>query len=624
MGKIFIDYFSQEIIDDISENVEISLGVLNFTFYLEDKLGYDLANNNKIKIRLRCDFFDKSFEFFSPTKVWFSQDKINSATKNVYNMQFSEDATLFIQGYTSFQIIISLTSGEELFRSYIASYDISDKISYSDTDKLLKGYDNTFKAYIADLHNYTQDLVDYKTEIEKIKSSVSDIYKNALICSNIIQNSSAMDLTNKADISSVYSKTEADTLLLNYIQNTDTRLTDSRNPKTHTHRVSDIKDFPSIPEFDEIDSYSRTQIDEKLSNINKSVEATIGVTNLLNNSNREIISTQGDIIFEIGSVLQDYVSQTITVSFDIKVTTAREITVQAYQSKGCNLSEPKVYTPKLTGVYERGFITTTVTNFSSSTTNYKSSIEFLDNTGYQSMSVRKVQIELGTRNSCWKYSNTDISNMVTDGSIYKLGYTASYPKINGSFIADTSINGSSLENTTITSSKLNIEKISDIVSNLGSITSGNIRSSNYAGTTGFQFDLTNGEINEKTLIDFFFPIGYVYLTLSEISPQTLYGGTWEKIEGKFLISSSTEYPVTTTGGEKTHKLTVSEMPNHNHAQYVTANSELSGGTSARLDYASDGKGHIYPQGCNTSATGGGQAFNLLPPYLSVNVYKRTA
>lgn len=49
------------------------------------------------------------------------------------------------------------------------------------------------------------------------------------------------------------------------------------------------------------------------------------------------------------------------------------------------------------------------------------------------------------------------------------------------------------------------------------------------------------------------------------SPASFIGGTWERVEGKFIIGASSAYPVGTTGGSATHTQTVAEMPRHNHS-----------------------------------------------------------
>lgn len=49
------------------------------------------------------------------------------------------------------------------------------------------------------------------------------------------------------------------------------------------------------------------------------------------------------------------------------------------------------------------------------------------------------------------------------------------------------------------------------------------------------------------------------------SPASFIGGTWERVEGKFIMGASSAYPVGTTGGSATHTQTVAEMPSHNHS-----------------------------------------------------------
>lgn len=49
------------------------------------------------------------------------------------------------------------------------------------------------------------------------------------------------------------------------------------------------------------------------------------------------------------------------------------------------------------------------------------------------------------------------------------------------------------------------------------------------------------------------------------SPASFIGGTWERVEGEFIMGASSAFPVGTTGGSATHTQTVAEMPSHNHS-----------------------------------------------------------
>lgn len=54
--------------------------------------------------------------------------------------------------------------------------------------------------------------------------------------------------------------------------------------------------------------------------------------------------------------------------------------------------------------------------------------------------------------------------------------------------------------------------------------------------------------NFVNLLDIVYPVGSVYITFSDISPVDSVGGFWEKIEGKFLQSSSDNNKVDSMGG----------------------------------------------------------------------------
>lgn len=106
-------------------------------------------------------------------------------------------------------------------------------------------------------------------------------------------------------------------------------------------------------------------------------------------------------------------------------------------------------------------------------------------------------------------------------------------------------------------------------------------------------------------------------------------GTWEKIEGRFLLGSSSSYEVGSTGGEATHKLTTNEIPSHTHT------TQLGNGYYVTIDDTSSNKYGIangsYVQmswgpnsGRTTGSTGGGQAHNNMPPYLTVDMWRRIA
>ena len=80
--------------------------------------------------------------------------------------------------------------------------------------------------------------------------------------------------------------------------------------------------------------------------------------------------------------------------------------------------------------------------------------------------------------------------------------------------------------------------------------------------------LTNQNYSLPALINLIYPIGSIYLSVNSTSPQQLFGGEWEQIKDKFLLSAGDTYSSGSEGGEATHTLTNDEMPAHRHTIYM--------------------------------------------------------
>lgn len=117
-----------------------------------------------------------------------------------------------------------------------------------------------------------------------------------------------------------------------------------------------------------------------------------------------------------------------------------------------------------------------------------------------------------------------------------------------------------------------------------------------------------------------YPVGAIYLSVTDANPASLFGGTWERIGGRFLLGADSTYAAGSTGGEAARQLTTSEMPSHNHTldNYNTTGRA----TSSMTVQANDKKG--YSGNVNTLYTGGNKARNDMPPYLVVYMWKRVS
>ena len=140
------------------------------------------------------------------------------------------------------------------------------------------------------------------------------------------------------------------------------------------------------------------------------------------------------------------------------------------------------------------------------------------------------------------------------------------------------------------------------------------------------------------VLDNVYPIGSIYMNVNSTNPGTLFGGTWEQIQGKFLLGMSSSYPAGSQGGEASHTLTTEEMPSHGHNP---ANQSGYYGfiTNSKKAFevgdmgSQSGSGRYYPystvafdvsRNTLTGTTGGGNSHNNMPPYLSIYIWKRTA
>ena len=132
----------------------------------------------------------------------------------------------------------------------------------------------------------------------------------------------------------------------------------------------------------------------------------------------------------------------------------------------------------------------------------------------------------------------------------------------------------------------------------------------------------------SSLIDIVYPVGSIYMSVNAADPSTLFSGTsWEKLEGRFLLGSDSTYKPGSTGGEATHTLTYNEMPKHTHPMY----SYNPGGEGTwtpdegayLVDSVSDNKNTWWAR-LAMGYAGGDAAHNNMPPYLVVNMWKRTS
>lgn len=130
----------------------------------------------------------------------------------------------------------------------------------------------------------------------------------------------------------------------------------------------------------------------------------------------------------------------------------------------------------------------------------------------------------------------------------------------------------------------------------------------------------------QALMDKVYPVGSIFMSATLNTTTKVHnalGGTWVAWgAGRVPVgvnTSDTEFStVEKTGGEKTHKLIINEMPKHTH---TIEHTKIPNGSSSSWGVDSIGSGGSQE---TTNSTGGDQAHNNLQPYITCYMYKRTA
>ncbi len=140
---------------------------------------------------------------------------------------------------------------------------------------------------------------------------------------------------------------------------------------------------------------------------------------------------------------------------------------------------------------------------------------------------------------------------------------------------------------------------------------------------------THGMEIRKLILDTVYPIGSIYISMNNTNPSTIIGGTWEQIEGRFLLAANNTYSAGDEGGSASHTLTEAELPTSgNWAFPMIKNIQGQAGTQ-QTDTNISATGSFYTFGSSSGFSdlkiaGGGNAFSIMPPYLAVYMWKRVS
>ena len=141
------------------------------------------------------------------------------------------------------------------------------------------------------------------------------------------------------------------------------------------------------------------------------------------------------------------------------------------------------------------------------------------------------------------------------------------------------------------------------------------------------------KVNNKNIFDLIYPVGSIYISVNSTNPEVLFGGTWEQIQGRFLLGMSSSYPMGSTGGSKDAVVVAHTHNPANEAGYTGFITNSKKAFSIGDMGPQSGSGRYYPyasaafdisRNTATGSTGVSGTDKNMPPYLAVAMWKRTA
>ena len=132
---------------------------------------------------------------------------------------------------------------------------------------------------------------------------------------------------------------------------------------------------------------------------------------------------------------------------------------------------------------------------------------------------------------------------------------------------------------------------------------------------------------KRDLLEKVYPIGSYYWSSNNKSPSEIFGGSWTKINGRFLFASDSNHYVGETGGEEMVTLKINEIPSHSHNydrfhyDQTRCGNSIPGSSEGWFPFVK--KDYDYYRSDSTTSTGGGCSHNNMPPFLTANCWKRT-
>lgn len=156
--------------------------------------------------------------------------------------------------------------------------------------------------------------------------------------------------------------------------------------------------------------------------------------------------------------------------------------------------------------------------------------------------------------------------------------------------------------------------------------------------------VASGGTGKTILADAFYPVGSIYMSVNNVDPTTLFGGTWERIKDRFLLSAGDTYAAGAEGGSENHKHGAGDLAAEISINTNTSLSGVPAGTFLSMDEVNrsvatdrhtvvsstdvavtrDNAKTLIASKYATKVSGETAESSNMPPYLSVYMWKRIA
>lgn len=121
-------------------------------------------------------------------------------------------------------------------------------------------------------------------------------------------------------------------------------------------------------------------------------------------------------------------------------------------------------------------------------------------------------------------------------------------------------------------------------------------------------DTIDALATDMDLLDRQWPVGSIYMSTRGTDPGTFLGGTWSRIQGRFLVGAGSSFAAGTTGGS-------TSMGMHRNGDEAAPADAKAAGLIKKGSVGFGGRVLVSEDGY----TG-----KILPPYLAVYIWERTA